>query len=178
MILIITIYKEKFHHLEFVKPIEDVLRRENIPFKTVHYKDCKHEMLSMSEKIIISGTSLKDNDFLNYIEKFEWIIDYDKPILGICGGMHILGLIFRGKLIKYQEIGLTDVDFQEKIFEINGIRQEYELHNFYAQSNEFDIFAVSENCPQIIKHKDLPFYGVLFHPEVRNKELLSFFAKL
>jgi anthranilate/para-aminobenzoate synthase component II len=38
----------------------------------------------------------------------------------------------------------------------------------------FDIFSKTKYV-QAIKHKTKPFYGVLFHPEVRNKGLIEKF---
>ena len=52
--------------------------------------------------------------FLKDIDYFKWIKKIDKPILGICGGMHILGLVFNGDLKKEQEIGLTDIKINEE----------------------------------------------------------------
>ncbi|MBI2004350.1 hypothetical protein HYS72_02700 [Candidatus Pacearchaeota archaeon] len=67
MILIINICKEKLHYFEFVKPIEDILRKENIEYQTIYYKKLTDkELLNKKlEKIIICGTSLKDNEYLN-----------------------------------------------------------------------------------------------------------------
>ncbi len=178
MILIIQICNRKFHYFEFVKPIEDAFKRNEIEFESIHYKKLTDEIIQKAEKIIISGTSLKDNEFLEDINNFSWIREFDKPLLGICGGTHILGLVFNGKLKKQQEIGLTDIVFKEEFLGINGTKQVYELHNLYVESETFDTFAESKNCPQAVKHKQNPFYGVLFHPEVRNKDLLVNFANL
>jgi len=104
MILLINICKISFHYFEFVKPIEDILKKLNIEFLTINYNDVNSEMLLKSDKAIISGTSLKDNSFLDNIERFYWIKEFNKPVLGICGGMHILGLIYNGKLTDFQEI--------------------------------------------------------------------------
>jgi GMP synthase (glutamine-hydrolysing) len=172
MILLVQINNHRFHYLEFVKPIEDILIKNNFKFKSIQYKNISKKDLKESKKIIISGTSLKDNSFLNDIEKFNWIKDINKPILAICGGMHILGLIFNGKLKKQQEIGLKKVDFKKEFFDFFGVKEVYELHNFYVESSEYDIIALSKNCPQAIKHKNKNIYGVLFHPEVRNKDLI------
>ena len=178
MILLIQICNKSFHYFEFVKPIEDVLKRNNIKFKLIHYKEVSEEIISKAEKIIISGTSLKDNGFVEEIDCFEWIIKFDKPILGICGGMHILGMVFNGELKKQQEIGLNKIEFKRVFLGFKGEIEVYELHNFYAISNEFDVYAESINCPQAVKHKKCPYYGVLFHPEVRNKGLIVNFANL
>jgi GMP synthase (glutamine-hydrolysing) len=178
MILIVQICNQKFHYFEFVKPIEDVLKRNSIEFESVHYKKLDYNLILKAEKIIISGTSLKDNKFLDDITLFSWIKEFNKPILGICGGMHVLGLIFDGLLKKQQEIGLTEINFNKEFLSKYGKIQAYELHNFFVESDEFDIFALSKNCRQAIKHKQKPFFGVLFHPEVRNKDLIINFINL
>ena len=177
MILIIKICKISFHYFEFIKPIEDVLKKIKVDFITIHYKDLTSELLIKADKVIICGTSLKDNSFLEDIEKFRWFKKFEKPILGICGGMHLLGLIYEGQLIKSQEIGLKNINLKNRFFEFEGRMEVYELHNFCVKSKEFDVIAESEKCPQIIKHKYKPLYGVLFHPEVRNKKLIEKFVK-
>jgi GMP synthase (glutamine-hydrolysing) len=175
MILVIQICKETFHYYEFVKPIEDIVKKTKKDFVSINYKELKEDIVSKAEKIIICGTSLKDNSFLDNIEKFNWLKDFEKPVLGICGGMHILGLVFNGKLQKTQEIGLTNIEFKEDFFYMKNYKEVYELHNFYAVSDEFLMLAESEKCPQAIMHKKKPFYAVLFHPEVRNKKIIRAF---
>jgi GMP synthase (glutamine-hydrolysing) len=178
MILIVLIYNENIHFLEFVKPIEDILVRNNISFKSMHYKNLTDEIISSANKIIIPGTSLKDDKFFDDIKLFKWIKDFKKPILGICGGMHILGLIFNGKLNMQQEIGFTKISIRDDFLGFYGTILGYELHNYYVESADFDTFAQSKKCPQAIKHKSKPFYGVLFHPEVRNRKLIVNFIQI
>ena len=177
MIVLIQICKETFHYFEFVKPIEDILNNMGVKFVSIKYKDISDELLLQVDKVIICGTSLKDNSFLDDVDDFFWIKNFDKPILGICGGMHILGLVFDGKLEKQQEIGLKEIKFKQDFFGVIGKKEVYELHNFCAKSSEFEILATSKHCPQAMKHKYKPFYAVLFHPEVRNKELIVNFVK-
>jgi GMP synthase (glutamine-hydrolysing) len=177
MILLIQICKETFHYFEFVKPIEDILNKMGVKFISVNYKDISEEKLLQADKVIICGTSLKDNGFLDDVNDFFWIKNFNKPIFGICGGMHILGLVFDGKLKKQQEIGLTTIKFDKEFFGMEGAKEVYELHNFYAESSEFEFLSTSKYCPQAMKHKHKPCYAVLFHPEVRNKELIENFIR-
>ena len=158
MILIIQICNYSLHYLEFVKPIEDIFHNNNIKFESIHYKNLSTDFISKSKKIIIAGTSLKDNEFLKDFNQFEWINKIKKPILAICGGMHILGLLFNGKLIKQQEIGLKEVKFYKNFLGFFGLKEVYELHNFFVKSNKFDIIATSKDCPQAFKHKNKPDY--------------------
>jgi GMP synthase (glutamine-hydrolysing) len=177
MIVLINISKESFHYFEFIKPIEDILNRENEKYITVNYKNCDDSIVFRADKVIIAGTSLKDNGFLDDRKDFYWIKNFNKPILGICGGMHLLGLVFDGILKKQQEIGLTEINFKKKFLGIKNTHEVYELHNYYVESSDFDIYSTSKHCPQAIRHKEKPFFGVLFHPEVRNKKLIEYFLK-
>jgi|TARA_Y100000310_G_scaffold288745_1_gene314669 GMP synthase (glutamine-hydrolysing) len=162
MILIINICKEKLHELEFVKPIEDVLSKNKIKFKTHHYsKILKKDLLV--DKIIICGTSLKDNNFLENLKYFKWLKNFDKPVLGICGGSHIIGLILGNKLKNKKEIGLKEINVKKEFLGIKGKRKVYHLHKFYS-------------LPEIFNHQN--FYATLFHPEVRNKEMIRNFCNL
>lgn len=178
MILIVDICGHDLHYFEFVKPIEDILIKNNFKFVTVFYKELHPEIISKADKVIISGTSIKDNNFVQNLNLFRWIKDFENPILGICGGMHILGLTYNGEIRQQQEIGLTKIDFKDEFLGLKENVEVYELHNYCVESNKFEIFAQSMNCHQAIKHKNKPFYGVLFHPEVRNKNLIENFVKL
>jgi GMP synthase-like glutamine amidotransferase len=163
MILIINICKEKLHELEFVKPVEDILKNQSINFFTKHCIQLKNSDIEKADKIIICGTSLKDNDFLMHLDKFSWIKNTKKQILGICGGAHIIGLILGNKLKKKKEIGLKDLIIRQKFLGSIGKLQVYHLHQFHI-------------LPEVFHKNNI--YATLFHPEVRNKNLIAVFAKL
>jgi len=179
-ILIINICKEKLHYFEFVKPIEDILKNNKIKFQIKYYEEISDKDITNAEKIIICGTSLKDNEFLKNIRKFKWIKDCNNSILGICGGMQVIGLIFGGKLKGKSEIGFYDEIFTKEFLGINkGQKQQvYHLHNNYTTLPHDFIKYTSSKIPQAIKHKTKNIFGVLFHPEVRNKEMIKIFCGL
>ena len=178
MILIISTCKEKLHELEFVKPIENILSENKIKFFTKHYSKLSYADLKKADKIIICGTSLKDFDYLNNLNKFQWIKGFEKPILGICAGMQVISLMFKAKNKKKIEIGFFKENFKKNFLSLMGEHEVYHLHNnFTTLPTEFENFTKSK-IPQAIKHKSKQVYGVLFHPEVRNKVLIEEFAKL
>lgn len=185
MILIINLCKERLHYLEFVKPIEDILKEKDIEYKTIYYRKISDKELFSKklEKIIICGTSLKDSEYLKNLEYFKWIKfpKINKPILGICGGMQIISLIFGGTLIENKEIGQIKIKFDKEFFNFKpSLVEVYLLHNYAVLPNkDFEVFAHSQEfkIPQAIKHKTKEIYGVLFHPEVRNKELINYFCE-
>ncbi len=188
MILIIKTNKEELHDNEFVKPVKSIVTsneiRDTRQVKTKEkiqvrsYKKLKNSDLKKAEKIIISGTSLYDNEFLEHLEKFSWIKDCNKPILGICAGAQVIGLVFNGKLKKKTEIGMTRINFTKNFLGTSKEKEAYELHNNYVEfTDEFEVFSKNE-IPQAVKHKKKEIYAVLFHPEVKNKEMIKEFINL
>ncbi len=184
MILLISTCKEKLHELEFVKPIEQILEKSKRKFKTIHYSEISPKGISSSDKIIICGTSLQDNEFMNHLDKFKFIKITNKPVLGICAGMQIVGLIFGGKIQKNKIIGLDfenfTHEFSNKFFrEAETLQQVYNLHNNSVTLPK-NFIKLNTQLTQIsaFKHKSKNIYGVLFHPEVRNKELIKNFINI
>lgn len=191
-ILIINICKEKLHYYEFVKPIEDILKnfkkenlknmkKENkkINYFVKHYKFINNNDLKKSDKVIICGTSLYDNEFIKDIKKFKWLLDFEKPVLGVCGGMEIIGLIFNGKLKRKTEIGFCNENFDKNFLGLTENCEVYHLHNYYidfSKVKDFVFFCFSNGIIQAVKHKNKDIYGVLFHPEVRHKNLIKNFV--
>jgi len=173
MILIINLNKYKLHDLEFIKPIADLLNK----FKIIHYKNIKQKDIDSADKIIIAGTSLKNNDYLEDLNKFNWIKNYKKPILGICSGMQILALINGAKLKESLEIGQTQIKITKQDPLIKDIYKIYSLHQFSTTLPKgFISLARSDKCIQAIKKDN--HCGLLFHPEVFNKNLIKDFEKI
>ena len=192
-ILVIDICMEKLHYFEFVKPIEDILKKNNINYFKKHYRNLKDGDFNNSSKVIICGTSLDDSQFVKDINYFLWIRNYKKPILGICGGMQIIGLAFELErqvkeldiksnfshiLKKKTEIGFYYENFKKDFLGLKGKQEVYHLHNNYVNFSRLPFSGFTDNkITQAIKHKQKKIYGVLFHPEVRNREIILNFVK-
>lgn len=177
MILIIDVCESRLHRFEFVKPVEDIVKRIGEDLITKRFIDIEEADLQSADKVIICGTSLKDDCFLRNLDRFDWIKTINKPILGICAGFQIIGLIFDGTLKKQTEIGFFKEDI--KILGVDGEQEIYHLHNNYIEfpKKTFDILSKSV-IPQAVKHKTMPIYGVLFHPEVRQRAIIENFIRL
>jgi GMP synthase (glutamine-hydrolysing) len=182
MILVINICKEKLHYFEFVKPVLNILDSERIKYFVKNYKSVNNRDLDKCSKIIICGTSLLDNGFIadENIKYFKWILNFDKPLLGICGGMQIIGKIFGVKILRKSEIGFFKEKFDKSFLGLSGETEVYHLHNNYADFSklkEFEVYC-GETISQAVKHRSKEIYGVLFHPEVREKDLIKNFCLL
>ena len=177
MILVVDMNckKNSLGFYEFVLPIVSVAK-ELDECVVKHYTELRSEDISECDGIILSGTPLKDNATLSQPEKCEWIKTCGNPILGICAGMQTIGLAFGLRLKRCLGIGMTEITIVKAnpLFFLQF--KAYALHNFSVYlSGEFEVLAESTQCIQAIKHKQRDVYGVLFHPEVRNKEIIQRF---
>jgi GMP synthase-like glutamine amidotransferase len=163
---------------EFVSPIvSSVQHLEQCNVK--HFLDIDSSELSCYSKVVLSGTTLKDHATLKQIDRFNWIREFDKPILGICAGMQTISLVFGDPLTFYLQIGMTEIGTLKNNPLFQGNFKAYALHNYSIKHPQyFEILAKSAKCIQAIKHKQKDIYGVLFHPEVRNQEILRRFIQL
>jgi GMP synthase (glutamine-hydrolysing) len=109
----------------------------------------------------------------------EYLEKADFPILGICAGHQFIAQFFNGKVSpskipEFGKIELTLTKEGNKIFK--GVPKKsivWESHNDEVSyiSNDFIIMGESENCKiQAMRHKEKPFYGLQFHPEVEHTE--------
>lgn len=161
--IIISTCEHKLHEYEFVKPIMDIFPDARV----VHYKELVDEY-ETTDSVIIAGTSLKDMEYLKHLNKFEWLKTYKKLVVGICAGAQIIAKLHFADLTFGKEIGLINLQgkspFPEKF-------QAYALHkNSIRESSSFEILAKNDKVQAFkIDNKT----GLLFHPEVRNKELLK-----
>ncbi len=180
MILVVDMNwkKDSLGYYEFVLPL--VATAEQFDQTLVeHYLEVTEAEIEKCASIILSGTSLMDNVTLSQPEKFIWMKQTDKPILGICAGMQTIGVVFGLNVYRCVEIEMTQINtLQQNPLFSNGFKA-YSLHNFSVQSvNSFEPIAESAICIQAIRHKSKPIFGVLFHPEVRNREIIKHFLKL
>jgi anthranilate/para-aminobenzoate synthase component II len=180
MILVVDLNwkKDSLALNEFVLPIASAISGlEECQIK--HYSEVTAKQLDKCSKVILSGNALKDHATLTQAEKFSWLKDFQKPVLGVCAGMQTLSLVFGVPLVRCLQIGMTEVSTQIGNPLFSGEFKAYCLHNFSVQnSRTFTELAKNSKCIMAVKHVEKPFFGVLFHPEVRNLEILKNFALL
>jgi GMP synthase-like glutamine amidotransferase len=181
MILIVDLNQEKgsLGRYEFVKPLITIVEKEKMDWIARHFEELTAKDVLSASKIILSGTPLMDNGFVEKIALFEWLRDFERPVIGICAGMQAIGLVFGSKLKKCREIGMVKIVPRAKNPLISDDLSAYALHNYAIEpSDRFEVLAGSEKCAHLIKHKDKKIYGVLFHPEVRNPDVLERFLRM
>jgi GMP synthase-like glutamine amidotransferase len=179
MILVVDMnWKPKsLGYCEFVMPILAIAEKlGNCTVK--HYLEVSKLDLARCDKVIFSGTALRDNEFLSNSERFQWLKETEKPVLGICAGMEIIGMVFGAHLNRSLEIGMSSISSIKENPLFTGDFRAYSLHNVCVEASDlFEVLALSTKCIQALKHKTKPIYGVLFHPEVRNQEIIQKFIE-
>ena len=173
-ILLISTCKEKLSEYEFVNPIVEIIN--SFEYDIINYRNLNTINFQIYDKIIICGTSLQDNDYLNYLDDFKKLKNHDKYILGICSGFQIICSMFDEQIVDQEEIGMINVQTKIHNSLIEGDFQAYNMHNFSIDGvNSFNILAKSKKTIQMISHKTLNVFGVSFHPEVRNEQIVTNF---
>lgn len=166
---------------EFVHPIRDALKRSGFDCQICHYAEIGEDVLAKHDKIVLCGTALLDNAYMEQREAFYWLKETKKPILGICAGMQVISMTFGGSIVQRPAIGLEMIDITEssQLLGKPGQIEGYHLHNYAATMPEgFMCLAGEAYAPEAFQHHTLPIYGIIFHPEVRNRWILERFANL
>ena len=169
MILIISTCKETLSELEFVKPLQQLVENSF----TKNYFDVTEDDIQKADKIIISGTALKDYDYLEH--DFSWLKDCSKPVLGICAGMQLLAHAHGIKIEDFMTIGVKKVEVVQENSLVEGTFNAYFLHTKTGVGN-FVTLAMTDGKPCMIKHPDRELYGCIFHPEVMNESIIANFV--
>lgn len=179
MILIVDMNNKKnsLGFYEFVLPIAFIVK-ETGDYIVKHYSDIEIDGKGDYDCIILSGSPLKDNATLNQLDKFKWVQTCTKPLLGICAGMQTIGLVFGSRLKKCPGIGMTKITTLNENPLFSSTFEAYTLHNYsVVPSREFEALAESPDCLQAFRHRERTVYGLLFHPEVRNPDILQRFIR-
>lgn len=167
MILIINCGSQKTPFIEQAVDLQ-------MDYTTVGLFDATAESAQNAMGIIISGAPIliTEVDNVPYIEQLSWILNAGIPVFGICFGHQIIGLLHNAQASRQME----DRDWQT-IESIEGhplfdkLPNEFEMVEDHCESisvpKDFQLLAVSDACiNEAMFHKDKPFFGVQFHPEV------------
>jgi len=168
-VLIISTCVHPLLEEEFVRPLREIA--EDLGY-SVRVRSYREKVRPKSSRVIISGTALKDLDYLNYVENFRWLTEFDGRVLGIGAGAQIISLIFGCRLEEGKLIGAYEVEV------LGGKRRAYFLVSKIPRLNEeFEVLGRVGDIPAYFKKRGREVYGALFHPEVLNRDLLAKFLK-
>ncbi len=163
---------------EFVSQVASIVERGGhqvmvLPLTTTEVPD-------NLQGVILTGTALKDDQYLVHgIPK--WLMKWTGPVLGICAGMQLIVVAGGGTIIPSEKIGMTEITVtsDDKIFSGKERFHAWELHQSGVKPTEsMKVLARSASGVQAVLCPDRPWYGVLFHPEVRNEWVIINFLEI
>lgn len=124
--------------------------------------------------IILSGAPIliTEKDPEPFLALFKWIKTSSIPVLGICFGHQVMGMLYGAAPHRQRE----DRDWQtvEVLADcplFDKLPAEIELMEDHCEAisipSGFIHVATSDSCVnEAMMHRELPLYGVQFHPEV------------
>ena len=152
------------------------VREANVYCEVIPYNSSLDRIKSMNPKgIIFTGgpASVLDPD-APFCDKE--IFNLGIPVLGICYGMQLMGLMLGGSVEKgnQREYGKMDIKLINECSLFNGLERDttcWMSHTDFVSSlpEGFKRIATSSNCPAAaMENPDRKLYGVQFHPEVMH----------
>ncbi|ABL78505.1 glutamine amidotransferase-related protein [Thermofilum pendens] len=179
MILIVSTCADRLSEYEFVKPLARILGRYD-SYEVVSYREVGPGVVERYDKVVISGTALKDFDYLRYVDRFSWVKEFEGPVLGICAGLQLVSLVFRVGLRDKLVIGVREVEVvrENRLAKTGKLKAYFVTSKLPAPSSAVEVLGVSEGENVFFKVKDREVYALAFHPEVYNEEILASFARL
>jgi anthranilate/para-aminobenzoate synthase component II len=184
IVLVISLCSKKLSEEEFVKPIIRVVLELIIGAEcfSKHYSSVTDEDVRQCTHVIISGNPLMDHEFEGNTGFLTKVLGLSKPVLCICAGMQALALQRGLTLRKDERIGLFKVTPLARNSLFNEASSAYFLHSKSASDwvscKEFEVIANSNGITAMVQCKAEKVFAVLFHPEVRNQEVISNFLRL
>ena len=170
-VLIISLCSDKLSEEEFVRPLVNIVEKCTVKQYT---KVVKNDVASATH-IILSGNALQDNEYQQH--DWSWIKEIKKPLLGICAGMHAIGIAHGSKIVNASRIGMSKIKINESLLLQKGTYEIYELHQYgITLPKGFIMLAKKEGFPVMIQKGNV--YGVLFHPEVRMETVVRNFLNI
>lgn len=167
---------------QFVWPIQRNLHGLS---STIHLSTLSKSSLKGFDAVIFSGCTLKDNAFVSRAKKLSWLRGAGVPMLGICAGHELLGIVFGGKLsrLKTPAIGMENVKLDLKKAPMLGVEDDvisaYHLNgNTVSLPKGFVCVGKSKHVPnEAMVHPSLKVVGFQFHPEYMHGKLIHSFVR-
>ncbi|MFN5183323.1 MAG: glutamine amidotransferase-related protein [Bacteroidota bacterium] len=133
--------------------------------------------------IVFSGspTFFTEVDHSPYFEKISPLLNWDVPILGICFGHQLLGILHGAKIFRGEEVRRVETIKILKNDELfDGFDQQFEMTEDHTEgidvpSDFIHLASSGTYFNEAMKHKEKNFWGVQFHPEVSGEQGMKLF---
>lgn len=170
---------------EFTQPLEKLATDCGYTSLTVEYPQCIELNFDHFSGVILSGSPQGDDIVEHHAPYFKWLLNYDRPVLGICAGHHVTGYLYGSELLRSvePESGDFQVDVVKNDPVLKGLPSNFRVKQMHNDSitlpGDFELLLTAETCKnQMMKHKSRSLYTCQFHPEFYNHDLIRNFIRL
>jgi GMP synthase (glutamine-hydrolysing) len=165
---------------EFVEPIVKALANAGVRYELAQY-DTIPEKPDRYRGLIISASPRGDNIVYDHLPYYQWIKDFASPILGICHGHQLIGVLHGSRLIRGEqgEDGVHCITIEKDSPLFAGLENNFKVEQHHEDCitlpDGFRLLASSTKCRvQAMVHRQKPIYTVQFHAENHSEILLNF----
>lgn len=159
----------------FTYNLVDLLRKLNQPFRVVPSEQVHLDMVQQAQHILISPGPDIPPAYPHLFTILQQVYQ-QKSILGVCLGHQILCEFFGGKLYNLAQVrhGLQQtIEIIQPSLLFQGLPSEFNVglyHSWAATPVDFpkELIITAQDKQQVVmamQHRELPIYGVQFHPE-------------
>ncbi len=160
---------------EFLDPIASAIG-DSCKAEVYHRTEIQ-QAIKRAEGIILTGTPLKDFEFMKDDTLLNAISSIQIPVLGICAGMQVIAQSLGAKSYECMELGMTSISTTAENPLFTGDFKAYSMHKLAIDIPDgFIQTAKSDMCQQAFWNGK-KIFGTLFHPEVRNIEIIEKFIE-
>jgi len=159
---------------EFIEPIKKIIFSKN-SYELDIYHLSDNFNLKDYDKVIISGTALKDFSYFDFIDNLSSLKSLDIPTLGICSGAQILATLLGEDLKDSVSIGLIDSYKSGDSSSLSNFVNE-KVYTLYSKCLDRSVKGTTlYNGEDALLVERSNFILSMFHPEVRNEKFLEEF---
>ncbi len=161
----------------------------SVSCEVVGFYDFDEKHVDNYSAVVFSGAPilLTEVDHEPYLKVFDWVKRYEKPILGICFGHQLLGLLHGASVsLQREDRGMQWIEVIAPNPLFDDMDNPVEMQEDHCESISvppgFVLSATSDaTVNEAMHHKSKPFFGVQFHPEVSGvagEQVLANFCKI
>ena len=163
------------NHDSFTYNLVDLVRRLEVEFEVINVENVNLEKLNIFSHILISPGPDVPRAYpklFEILEKFHTV----KPILGVCLGHQTICEFFSAKLFNLPQVRhghRKQLKVRSKSQLFSGLPNQFNIGLYHSWAvlpehfpSQLEVIATCEDeIIMAFEHKELPIFGVQFHPE-------------
>jgi len=139
---------------------------------------------ALATGIILGGAPilLTEIDYDSYIKRYSFLKTVNVPVLGICFGHQLIGLLYGAAVYKGVAVrSVTEITVMNAATLLNGFEPAFMMQEDHTEGitlpPDFIVLAGSASyAVETMKHTERDVYGVQFHPEASGANGMRLFT--